>query len=276
MAAVLALLSSLLWGTSDFLGGATSRRLPVFAVYGASQVFGAMVLVVIAVGTGAWRSDPGYWPWAVGGAVGGSIGMLLFYRALAIGQMGIVAPLVGLCVLIPVTWGLVHGEQPTSIQELGIVLAIAGILLASGPELGDAAGAESIVLATLALVSFGFVLIAVAQGSQVNAVMTTTAMRLVTVGIVLIVLVIVRTTGGVRWRDVGVLATIGITDGGANLAFALATTMGLLTVTSVLASLYPVVTALLAAIVLHERLRPVQYVGVASAILGIVLVSSTV
>ena len=64
MAAVLALLSSLMWGTSDFLGGVTSRRLPAVAVYGLSQCVGFVILVTWATASGGWGVDPSYWPWA--------------------------------------------------------------------------------------------------------------------------------------------------------------------------------------------------------------------
>jgi len=253
----LALLSSLFWGTSDFLGGTLSKRLPVVAVYGGSQVFGAVVLSGVALASGAWRADLGYWPWAIVAAVCGDVGMLMFYRALALGPMGIVAPLVGLSVLIPIAWGLWRGEQPTGVQVVGTILAIGGIVLASGPELRHPNGIEPIVLSVLSVFAFGAVWIAIAEGSRIDAVMTATAMRLVTVVFLVLVVLVVRTTGGLRRRDLGVLAAIGITDGGANLAFGLAAAGGLLSVTSVLASLYPAVTAVFAALAHRERLQSV-------------------
>lgn len=252
MAAVLALLASVLWGGSDFLGGLTSRRLSTFAVYGGSQVFGALFLGSIALITGAWRTDLAYGPWALVAAVTGGAGMLLFYRALSIGPMGIVAPLVGLSVIVPVAFGLLRGEQPTSLQVLGIVLAVCGILLASGPELGDTRRAEPLVLSVIAILCFGVVYIAVAEGSRTSALMTTTAMRVTTTIVAVIAWLAIRSSGGVRRRDLPTLATVGITDAGANLSFGLASTVGLLATTSVLASLYPVVTALLAAVVTRE------------------------
>ena len=83
-------MSSLMWGTSDFLGGVLSRRLPSLAVYGLSQAVGFVLLVTVATVTGGWSAEPGYWPWAISASILGMIAMIAFYQALAIGPMGIV------------------------------------------------------------------------------------------------------------------------------------------------------------------------------------------
>lgn len=274
MGAVLAIVSSVMWGTADFIGGFSSRRLPPMAVYGWSQLAGCIALVVIATVTGSWSAELGYLPWAVTGALVGIVGMLAFYRALAIGPMGIISPLVALSVVIPVAAGLIAGESPAPLQVLGIIAAIVGVLLASGPELGGAESAKALLLALVALVSFGVLFLAIARGSEVSALMTMTGMRLTTMVICVLVLLVVRSSGGVRASDAPSLIALGVMDAVANVLFGIATTMGLLTITAVLGSLYPVVTALLAAFVLRERLRPVQYAGVASALIGVVLLSA--
>ncbi len=168
MASLLAILSSLMWGTSDFLGGVTSRRLPALAVYGLSQAVGFVVLVAVATVVGGWSADPGYWPWAIGSSVLGMIGMLAFYQALSIGPMGIVSPLVALSVLVPVAVSLLRGELPAAIQVLGIILAISGILLASGPELSGAETAKPLILAGVAALAFGGMFVLMAEGSKVR------------------------------------------------------------------------------------------------------------
>jgi drug/metabolite transporter (DMT)-like permease len=113
----------------------------------------------------------------------------------------------------------------------------------------------------------------IARGARADAVMTLTGMRLTSVVLFGIAALALRTVGGLTLQDVGPLAAIGCGDVAANLLFALASQRGFLSVTSVLGSLYPVVTVLLARAVLHERLRPVQQVGVTGALLGVVLVS---
>ncbi len=274
MSALLALVSSLMWGTSDFLGGVTSRRLPPLAVYGLSQAVGFVFLVAAATVTGGWAADPGYWPWAVGASVVGMIAMLAFYEALKIGPMGIVSPLVALSVLVPVTVSLLRGEIPASVQIVGIIAAICGILLASGPELSGAETARPLIFAAIAAVGFGGMFILMAEGSKHDALMTMTGMRVVTVVIFAVILLVVRNVGGAKGSDAVPLIAIGVLDAAANVTFGFATTMGLLSVTAVLGDLYPVVTAILAAIVLKERLRPVQYAGVAAAMVGVLLIAS--
>ena len=274
MAAVLALLSSLMWGTADFLGGSVSRRVRPVAVYGLSQAVGFVVLVAIATAVGGWGTDPGYWPWAIASSLLGAVGMLAFYSALAIGPMGIVSPLVALSVMVPVAFALLVGEVPTGVQVLGIIGAVIGILLASGPELSGAESARPLLLAGVAAISFGGMYITMAKGSEVDALMTMTGMRVTTVVIFAVVLLVARSLGGAQPRDLLPLAIIGIFDAAANVLFGVATTMGLLSTTSVLGSLYPVVTAILAAVFLHERLKPVQYAGVVVAMTGVILISS--
>lgn len=275
MSALLAVMSSLMWGTADFIGGVTSRRLPALAVYGLSQGVGFVVLGVIATASDGWSRDPGYWPWAIGASVLGLVAMVAFYQALAIGPMGIVSPLVSLSVLVPVAVSLLRGEQPAPVQVLGIILAVVGILLASGPELSGAESARPLLLAGAAALGFGGMYVLMAEGSRYDALMTMTGMRVTSVVIFAIVVVAVRSIGGAGRRDVFPLVVIGIFDAGANVAFGVATTTGLLSTTSVLGSLYPVVTAILAAIFLRERLRAVQYAGVVAAIGGVLMIAST-
>ncbi len=263
-----------MWGTADFVGGVTSRRLPALAVYGLSQGVGFVILGGIATLWGGWAREPGYWPGAIGASVLGLVAMVAFYQALAIGPMGIVSPLVSLSVLVPVAVSLIRGEQPVPIQVLGIILAVVGILLASGPELSGAESARPLLLAGAAALGFGGMYVLMAEGSQHDALMTMTGMRVTSVVIFAVVLVAVRSVGGAGRRDVLPLVVIGVFDAGANLAFGVATTTGLLSTTSVLGSLYPVVTAILAAIFLRERLRAVQYAGVVAAIGGVLMIAS--
>lgn len=274
VAALLAVVSSLMWGTADFLGGHTSRRIPPLAVYGLSQAVGFVFLVVLATATGSWDADPRFWPWAIMSSLLGMVGMLAFYAALSIGPMGIVSPLVSLSVLLPVAVGLVGGDVPAGAQVLGIIVAVVGILLASGPELTGAESARPLVYAGIAAVSFGGMYLTMAEGSAYSPLMTMTGMRVTTVLIFLVILVYTRSVGGAQRRDAAPLVVIGLFDAGANVTYGIATTIGLLATTAVLGSLYPVVTAILAAVFLHERLRAVQYAGVVVAMLGVVLIAS--
>ncbi len=275
MAALLALLASLTWGTSDFLGGLTTRRLPAAAVYGLSQGIGLVALATVVTVTGGWAWDAGAWGWAVVSGLLGLAAMLAFYQALAIGPMGIVAPLVAVSTAVPVLVGVARGESPSGWQVAGIVVAILGIALASGPELTAARSARPLILASIAALGFGGMYVTMAEGSAHDPLLMTTGMRVTTVLVLGVAAIALRSVGGPSRRDLLPLALIGVLDACANVTYGIATTLGLLSTTAVLASLYPVVTAVLAALVLKERLRRVQYAGVVAVLAGVVLIGAT-
>jgi drug/metabolite transporter (DMT)-like permease len=270
---VLALLSSLIWGLADFLGGTLSKRRKAIAVIGGSQSFGLLFVSSLALAIGVWTWDTTVW---INGTIAGAMGLfglVAFYTALATGQMGIVAPISSLSAVVPVTIGLAQGERPGSIQVTGIVIALIGVILASGPELNGKVDSRPVILAFIAATTFGFAIFFMAKGGQVNPTMTITAMRLTQVLMVLALLIAVRSIGGLIKKDVPLLAAIGFTDAGANVLFAFAASLGLLSVVAVLGSLYPIVTVLLAWWIHKERLMPIQYLGIAVTFCGVALIS---
>ena len=283
MSALLALLSSVLWGVSDFLGGTASRRLPVLTVLFVSQLTAAVLLLPVAIATGALDTPRGYLLPAMAAGIVGIAALGMFYRALSIGTMGVVAPVAALGVAVPVVVGLARSESPSSWQLLGIVIAVVGVVLASGPELSGrgAGGALALVLAGGAAIGFGLVLLLVAEASEGDSgavVMTLLTMRATSVSLMALLVGVLAVRRG--WRsgvlaaDLPVLALIGAADAGANGTYAVASRSSLVSVAAVLASLYPVVTALLAFRILGERLRRVQVVGVAASLTGVVLLAS--
>lgn len=279
MAAVLALLSSLLWGSADFLGGTMSRRHRPVVVVGLSQGVGLVAIAVVAAAAGAFGDDPGYLPWAVLAGLSGVLGLVCFYAALASGTMGVVSPIAALGVVVPVLVGLLRGERPGTLQLVGIGLAVAGVVLASGPELSGRAGARPLALAALAALGFGVALLAIAEGSDSSTLMTLVAMRATSVSLLTVTLLVALGRGFRRAElslgrtDVGLVALVGIGDVAANLTFGLASTRGLVSVVAVLGSLYPVVTVLLARVLHAERLGSAQSVGVAGALAGVALIA---
>lgn len=284
MAALLALLSSVLWGASDFLGGTTSRRLPALTVLGASQLVALLGLTPVAALSGELGAPRGYLLPGVASGLVGMTALTAFYRALARGTMGVVAPVASLGVVVPVAAGLLRGEAPSGAQAVGMAVAVLGVVLASGPELSGQGrgGAAPLLLAGLAALGFGAVLVLVAAGSRTGSggsvVMVLLTMRLTSVGVLTLGLLAVAPRRGfdlgLGRADLPVLVAIGAGDVLANACYALAARSSLVSVTAVLASLYPVVTALLAYRVHSERLRRVQLVGVAAALAGVALLSA--
>lgn len=272
---LLALLSSAMWGTSDFAGGLLSRRRPSYAVVGASQAIGLAAATVVALATGGFGEPRDWLLWAVLAGASGALGLVCFYAALASGTMGVVSPIAALGAIVPVAVGVLSGESPTLLAVLGIVLALAGAVAASGPELRGDTGARPVALAAIAGAAFGAALTFLALGADSSPVMTLWGMRATSVTGFALAAAYARNVGGLVARDAPSLAFIGLNDVGANLLFALATQQpgGLVSITSVLASLYPVATVLLAWAILHERLLRVQQLGVAAALAGVALVS---
>ncbi|WP_457033264.1 EamA family transporter, partial [Kitasatospora sp. P5_F3] len=166
MTAVLALAASLLWGLADFGGGSLTRRLPALTVVVTSQLAAAVVLVLAVVATGGLADlSPALW-YAVAAGVVGPFAMFAFYRALALGPMGVVSPLAAVGVVVPVGAGLLLGERPGPVQFAGIAVAVLGVVLAGGPQRGGPAAVGRTVALTLgAAFGFGAVMVLIAYAS---------------------------------------------------------------------------------------------------------------
>ena len=276
MNALLALAASALWGTSDFGGGLISRRLdPAVAVLVSQALALAGLLALLPF----IRVPAG--PYLLVGAAAGVVATLslaAFYRAMATAPMSLVAPITAGGTGIPVLVGMIRGERLGVLQLAGIVVTLVGIVLASGPELrsGSTVRRQALGFAIGAAVGFGvaYTLLAVAAGTSVYG--TLLCQRIG--GLIVLGPIVLRagTLPGIRLsvRRLTALAAIGGCDIVANGSYALAASRGDLSVAAVLASLYPVVTALLARVVLAERLRMVQRIGVIAALGGVILLSS--
>jgi drug/metabolite transporter (DMT)-like permease len=264
-----------MWGISDFLGGTASRRLSPFAVIGVSQAIALAGLLIIAGATGAYDDPNGYVGWAVASGVLGLIGLGSFYAALASGTMGVVAPIAAVGVVVPIGVGLARGESPSVLQLSGAAVTVLGVVMASGPEIRSGSGGmRPLLLALVAAAGFGGVLVFVAEGSDDSVTMTLLVMRVVSVVVVGVAALSLRSIGGLTRTDVPVLAVIGVIDVAANACYAIATQSGLVSLTAVLASLYPAVTVLLARQIHGERLRRIQDAGVAVTLFGVVLMAA--
>ena len=269
MLALLALASSAVWGTADFFAGLRSRTLPPPAVVGLSQAAGLVALTVLVAAR--WGSfDGAGWPlWAIGAGLAGATGLISFYAALAAGTMGVVAAIASLGAAVPVALGVLSGDRLGPTVWLGVVVAIAGAALASGPELSSAPARRPLLLAALAAVGFGCALFCIDRGSRVSLLHTLWGMRLTSVALFAAAALALRSVGGARAADLPSLAAIGLADLLANAMFAFASSRGLVSVASVLGSLYPVATLAWARLLLGERLRRVQVAGVVGAVAGI-------
>jgi drug/metabolite transporter (DMT)-like permease len=274
MTAVLALAASAFWGASDFMGGAVSRRLAAFDVIFVSQALAVLILGFATIVTGAYGGSPAYVPWAVAAGIVGVLSVGAFYQALAIGTMGVVAPIAASGVIVPLVVGVAQGNRVGFLQLAGIALAVIGVVAASGPDLKESTSVRPIVLAVLAAAGFGAGVVFIAQASRTNVVMSLLTLRITSVGCLAIAALVLRRRPKVSRADLPPLAVIGIFDLGANAAYATSTTRGTLSLVAVLASLYPAVTVLLARQLHSERLSSVQAGGATAAVIGAVLIAA--
>jgi len=277
MASLLALFSSLLWGTSDFYGGKLSKKHPALAVTAVSQAIGLLIGITIVLVSTSWINPDLSWegyflPGVMAGSLG-FIGLVAFYSGLATGRMGVVAPISALSVLIPITIAFVNGEKPTSLQIFGMSVALIGAVCASGPEIKGGLAVRPIVLAVIAACGFGGAVAFIAKGSATSALMTMTTMRFTTFTVAIFLFARFRSVGGLSKKDLPILILIGGADFAGNLLLGVATTKGLVSVAVVLGALYPIITALLAYKFLNEVLHKIQYLGIAFAITGVALIS---
>lgn len=274
----LALLSSLLWGGADFLGGKLSKKFLPLAVTGASQAIGLVVGVVMLTLSSKWQSPNFSWGgYAISGLIAGLsgfVGLISYYAGLAAGKMGVVAPITSMSAIIPLIYGVIQGDHPKIAQYIGMGVALIGCFLASGPEVRSGISIKPILLGILTAVMFGVALVFMARGSKVGSLLTMTTMRVVTVSISLVIALFMRSVGKLTPSQLPMLAVIGAADFLANYTLGVATTKGLISVAMVLGSLFPVVTTLLAFKFLHERLHLAQYVGVFCAVIGVALISA--
>ena len=272
-AAALALAAAASWGVGDFLGGLKSRSLNPVAILIVAQPIGLTLLAI-------WVAVRGQGPpgsevlWACLASVLGTTGLVAFYRGMAAGALSIVAPIAGAGAAIPVIWGLAHGDHPSGYQELGFAAALIGVVLASFERRPEAARlAAGVGWAVIAMVAFGAYYIPMHEASHGDFLWAAFVFRLTSTTLIAAAWLVLRPPSA-RRADLPVLASIGILDTGGNVFFAAASAKGLVSVVSILASLYPVVTVLLARAVLHERVHRSQELGIALALAGIVLISA--
>ncbi|MFI1034324.1 EamA family transporter [Streptomyces sp. NPDC020951] len=284
MTALFALATSLLWGLADFGGGLLTRRTPALTVVVVSQSIAAAVLGVIVVATGGWsEAGPRLW-FAVAAGLVGPVALFSFYKALALGPMGVVSPLATLSVAVPVSVGLVLGERPGLVQVAGIAVAVVGVVLAGGPQLRGAPVQRQAVLLTLvSALGFGTVFVLITEASTTVtglflALFVQRVLNVATGGAALYVAVRrgapALPEGGLAWASLLAFGLVGLADVAANGTYAVAAQHGPVTVAAVLASLYPVVTAVAARGFLRERIRAIQAAGAGLALVGTLLLAT--
>jgi drug/metabolite transporter (DMT)-like permease len=274
LAIALALGSSVVWGTADFLGGVYTRRLSLAPVLVVSQLAGLIAIAAALVVAGGFDGRA----FAIGMSAGacGAVGIAAFYRALATGTISIVSPVSACGALVPVVLALIDGERPGALALAGCAIALAGAVLASVHEYaGDHPAARSSVLlaATAALGIGGFLFLISHASRGGHALPALLGGRAASLALLVAGALATRSSLRLAPANVPAVAGIGLLDSAANALFVAAAARGYLSIVSVLGSEYPVVTVVLAQTILAERVSRPQAAGIALALAGVAIVS---
>jgi drug/metabolite transporter (DMT)-like permease len=279
-AAAAAIVSAVLYGAADFVGGLTARRVSTLAVVCVSQFAGALLLLLLLPLLPHADPSRADLQWGVAAGVAGGVGVALLYEALALGTMSAVAPTTAVCaVAIPVAAAVIIGERPSAVTWVGMVVALIAIVLVS--QTSSSAGAEgprrqtrrALMLAIASGMVIGVFYLALARTSAAAGMWPLLAARGASA-----LFFLALTVGGGHGRlrlPLAVLpmaAGCGVIDMLANALYLVATRRGPLSVIVTLASLYPASTVILARLLLHERLGRVQVAGVIACLVAIVLI----
>ena len=275
MASLLALSGALLWGVGDFLGGFASRRMAVLAVLALSQAVGLVGVVVwIAIARDAFPGVAELLP-AVAAGVLGLVGLGALYRGFAVGAMGIVAPISAAGPVVPLAVDAAQGVVPGALEWLGVALVLAGIVTLSrepGAE-GGRRVAAGVGLATVSALCFGGFFVALDAGADESVPWAVGSARSTSVAVAVAAALFTATSLRPPRELVPTLVGVGVFDTGANVSVAFATTRGATGIVAVLSALYPVVTVVLARLLLGEQLSRARRVGGVLALAGAALVA---
>jgi len=269
----LALGASLAWGFADFFGPLKGRTLGALRVLLYAQLGGLVLIAVVIAIRGKGPESPAAL-FAVPAAISGTLGLYAYYRGIAVGAISVVAPIAGISAAVPVIVGIASGEHLSAVIAAGIACALVGVFLASRePGRGGPRIAAGVGLALLAAIGFGGYFPPMHAAGHADFWWASLFFRATSTCVVLAAILIRRPNVAVAVDQVPVLTLIGIGDMLGNLLFAAASRGGLVSVTSVLASLYPIVTVVLARVVLAERVARSQEAGIALTLAGVALIS---
>lgn len=269
----LSLAAAACWGAGDFIGGITAKKTDVLGVVVFALATGAMVAGTLALLQREALPTLTSAGWAAGAGVCGSLALSAFYHSLAIGKIGINAPVSGvLTAAIPAVAGIVMLGPPGTIRVIGFVLAILSIVLVSQGGTAQG-GTKGVGLALAAGVGFGCFLLflKLATGSGIFAPLAVS--RAFSATFILVICLLLRRSWFPQKGTALAIASAGVLDTVGTLLYAYAAQIGRMDVAAVLASLYPAVPVILARVLLKEHLSRLQISGVVAALLAIVLIA---
>jgi drug/metabolite transporter (DMT)-like permease len=271
--ALLALLGAASWGVGDFLGGLAARRVHVLTVVVVSQATGLVGAAAWMLAAGDPRPELGDLLPALGAGACGVLGLVALYRGMAVGAMGIVAPISAASPVVPLAVDLAQGTTPSSLQWLGIAFVLVGIMFLAREPIGNARLAAGVGLALLAALAFGLFYVGLDAAADASVPWTILAIRSAATAVVLLLALSASVTLRPPARLLPTIVAVGVFDTLANVLVAFATTRGSAGVVAVLSALYPVATVVLARALLGEQLSLGRRMGGALALAGAAVVA---
>jgi len=273
----LAGLSALMYGAGDFFGGLASRKMPVVTVLVFSQLVGLFVAVAVMMAFGQPLPSLADLLWGTVAGVCGTAGLAALYHALATTLVAVASPVAAVTgAAIPVVLGLIMGERPSGLAWAGIALAVPAIVLLTAGPSGHAQkgiARRAAALGVIAGIGFGLFFFSISRTSPVSGLWTLASARVSTISLVVLFAVLTRRTLRPAREGFSIVLASGVLDMGANIAFLLASRIGLLSITAVVTSLYPGPTVLLAVLVFRERMTVPRVLGLALALAGVACIS---
>jgi drug/metabolite transporter (DMT)-like permease len=274
--ALLALSAAITFGASDFAGGLAARRAPALTVSWLAQAAGLFVLLPGLLLLPGVSSTAALTTGAVGG-VAGACGLVLYFRGLAIGPMGLAAPLAGVAgAVLPVTIGLTGGERPGTLATIGIALGLGAVVLATGRDLASATGratGRGPLLALLGGIGFGVFFVALDASPADSGLWPLVGARAASMVLLGLALAVRRVEIPRDRRFAALALATGTLDMIANVLFLAAARAGMLSLAALITSLYPVVVAGLAHSLLRERLDRFQWAAVGACLGAVGLIA---
>ncbi len=269
------MLAAITYGAADFLGGLATKKSPIFSVVLISQAVGLVLLFMLLLVMPVPMRAIDFW-WGTAGGVAGAVALTLFYRALAVGSMGVISPVSAVvATVVPVLYGIVHGERPSLHQDIGIALAPIAVWFVSFKIEGSAPRADlrGLRRSLAAGVAFGLFYICLAQTHRDAGLFPLVGSRAGSICLLAAAALVARQPLRPLRGTLRIIGWSGVLDMSANALFISAAHHGMIAIAAVLTSLYPASTIFLARIVLKERLQRTQIAGVVCALLAVVLIA---
>jgi len=274
LGAVYGLLSAVCYGSGDFTGGFNSKNNSLYAVVILSQFTGLILYLSIGLISGEVMPPAEDLVYAAIGGTIGLIGLLALYRSLSLGHMGVTAPIAGVITsALPVIFTAISQGLPDMLTLIGFAVGLVAVwLVAQSPTSGHI-DRRAILLPIIAGTAFGTAFLFFVRGSENDTFFPLAAARTTTVILIGLFVLITRTPLKIdSKRSVLFIVLGGMLDSGGNAFFVTAAHLGRPDVAAVLSSMYPAATITLAALILKERIRRVQWIGIAAALIAILLI----